>query len=125
MKEYEKFDLQKALAGEQVMTTNGNYVIEIGLVKSDIEYPVYAVLKGGNTILSYTREGRYKGYNSVFDLVHPIKEKWISLYWVFGNENTIKPLGYTWDSEADAIKNGKKLKPTNYDYEYFTTVRVR
>lgn len=80
------FDLKKALSGTPVVTREGHKIIEIGLVKSNIKTPVYAVVDYGDrqALMAYDKNGYYLGkgaYNCVADLMLDIKEKWVNVYW--------------------------------------------
>ena len=51
------FDLEKALAGEPVITLGGEAVTDLHLFDVAITYPLYGVVEG--TVISFTKEGIY------------------------------------------------------------------
>lgn len=54
----EKFNLERALAGDPVVTRDGRKVTEVYQFKSyEGDYPVYAVIN--NAITSHTKSGEY------------------------------------------------------------------
>lgn len=69
---YEPFNLEKALAGEPVVTRDGREVSHVMVIKAawvSRKYPVAAVIVDGK-VYSYTEQGRYHtdGKPSRFDL---------------------------------------------------------
>lgn len=119
------FELNKALSGTPVVTREGHKVIEIGLVKSNIKTPVYAVVDYGDrhNILAYDKDGYYlgnSGYNCIADLMLDIKEKWINLYWNAPYNKSENSIEYSSMEEAkkNILENGCSK------YQYLTTVKI-
>ncbi len=77
------FNLEKALAGEKVVTRDGRNVVEIvKLNKTEVSRSVIAVIEG-QTWYAYTVDGRYGTQQySPFDLlmVSTKKQGWINIY---------------------------------------------
>ena len=77
------FDLEKALAGEPVVTRNGFKVIEINCFEQNTDYPVRVLFENGGTN-TYTKNGKvYTGNNdNGFDLFMAPKTKtmWYCVY---------------------------------------------
>jgi hypothetical protein len=96
------FDLQKALAGEPVVTRSGQPVTQLtkfSFIK--VEYSVYGVIDG--KIHRWVRSGQYDldVENNDLDLFMAEPEKWVNVYWSI-NANW---LGGPYPSEEIAKQN--------------------
>jgi hypothetical protein len=82
------FDLEKALAGEPVVTKNGQSVSQLtlfSLTKDD--YCIYGVIEG--RIQRWVRSGQYdvNVENHDLDLFMVQPEQWVNVYWISRNNN--------------------------------------
>ncbi len=117
MDKYEKFDLQKALDGAELVTRDGKEVTEWYYFKnSKRTQPIYAVVNG--EIYSYKIEGNYyvTGDISANDLfIKPkVNKCWVNVYCNSCGGITISA---PYSNKEDAI-NGKH--PVNY----IKTIRI-
>jgi hypothetical protein len=112
------FDLQKALAGEPVVTKNGQSVSQLtlfSLTKDD--YCIYGVIEG--RIQRWTLIGQYdfNHKNHDLDLFIGEREQWVNIHF------NAKPQrffgGLIYESEADALKDKDKMP------NYQATIKVK
>lgn len=76
------FDLEKALAGEPVITLGGEAATDLHLFDVATAYPLYGVVRG--TVISFTKEGLYdsgrpKHLNTLF-MAPKKKIVWVNFY---------------------------------------------
>lgn len=112
------FNLERALAGDPVVTRDGRKIIEIIKFNSDINHPIFALVENRINAEWRTLEGKYwDNQESESDLfMIPIKKTyWINIY---KNEYGIRLYHDTFfNSKEDAI-NSKILR------NYHSTVHV-
>jgi hypothetical protein len=79
-----KFNLERALAGEPVVTRNGKKVTELHLFKNEILIqPLYGTIEGVNDVLYWTTKGIYNPTKeSSWDLfmAGEKKSRWVNVY---------------------------------------------
>lgn len=76
-----EFNLERALAGEPVVTRDGREVFQLHLFKDTYYAPLYGVI--GGHVYAFTQDGRYGGkHDTVHDLfMKPvILEAWLNVY---------------------------------------------
>jgi hypothetical protein len=76
------FDLQKALAGEPVVTRDGDKVTEIhNFSTRHGEFTVFAIIEGG--FLTFNKNGKHHAefIDDDFDLFMAEPEQWINLFY--------------------------------------------
>ena len=117
--ELEKFDLERALAGEPVITRDGREVTQLTLfnVENNI-YPLYGVVN--NTIVRWTSEGIYYKFSEKDDGDLFMKPKVVERFYnVYCNE-TINHLllGEGFRTKEEAKENAKN------QLNYVKTIRV-
>lgn len=112
----EKFDLERALAGEPVITRDGREVTEIHLFKTvKTDYPLIVVVGGDNH--EYTEEGKFNiNVSSNDDLFMKPKviEGWFNVYLV-----GVK----IWTSSAYESEERAKQNIGNFD-TYIKTIKI-
>ena len=114
----EPFDLERALAGEPVVTRDGREVTEIYFFKTfEGTYPLVGIIDGEKC--SYTTKGKnYSSKNSDFDLFMKPKvvEGWFNVYQ--DNEYGLI-MSSSYPSEKEA-----KEKMINRHFEYIKTIKI-
>jgi len=79
-----KFNLERALAGEPVVTRTGKKVTELHLFKNeDLIQPLYGIIEGDEDVLNWTTYGIYNPTKeSSWDLFMEGKKKsrWVNVY---------------------------------------------
>lgn len=113
----EKFNLERALAGEPVITRDGREVTEIHFFKTCTEdRPIVAVIKG--EICLFHDNGISFGTNNPNDndlfMKPKVVEGWFNVY---GNDNAIRISNICHSSE-------EKAKATAEPYGYIKTIKV-
>lgn len=107
----EKFNLERALAGEPVVTRDGREVTEIHLFKTiKTNYPLIVVVGGDNQ--EYTEEGKFNinVYSNDDLFMKPkVVEGWFNVY---VNNNGIVVTGVPYPSEEVAKVN--IAEPSSY-----------
>jgi hypothetical protein len=115
-----KFDLEKALAGEPVVTRDEQAVKQV--TKFDIDrkgYPLCAVVNGA--LRRYDIDGRYNhGDNHDLDLFMAEPERWVNVYWSPANYGFISSVIYSSEAKAKADVNN-----TNSSQHYQTTIKLK
>ena len=100
------FDLEKALAGEPVVTRSGVPVTEIYHFKTSRDrFPVRAVVNGG--LSSYNTDGRWGITHTNNDLfMAPVKkQEWVNIH----KNDCCYFIGFTvFDNERSAVKAGSQ-----------------
>jgi len=93
------FDLEKALAGEPVVTRNGLKVIEINCFQQKTDYPVRALFESGSTN-AYTKNGKVylEGDDNNYDLFMAPKTKTM-WYCVFKDRSGVINTSSLYESE--------------------------
>jgi hypothetical protein len=116
----EKFDLERALAGEPVCTRNGNEVTRLFLVDVDSKYKLVGVVK--KSLLRWTDKGYFLDITnkSENDLFMKPKENaiWVNVYKDNGTGELI--LGSAFKSEAQA----KMVSAQPEHSEYVRTIKI-
>jgi hypothetical protein len=75
-----KFDLEKALAGEAVVTRDGRDVTQLTKFDCSANHdPIWGVIEG--ELMSFSIEGNYLRYPSSYDLFMAESERWVNVYW--------------------------------------------
>jgi hypothetical protein len=118
------FDLEKALAGEPVVTRDGQAVTQLTKFDCDSEYPLCAVIDG--VLITYTINGSYYTINGSYkegeqhdlDLFMAEPERWANVYWdEEKNYGFISSVIYS--SEAEARAN-------IHDFQHYqTTIKLK
>jgi hypothetical protein len=103
------FDLQKALAGEPVVTREGKKVSEFYQFKTiDSQFDLFGIING--VLHGFDKYGRYMAIEqSEYDLFMEEPERWVNVYW-----------SGVYQTEADAKANmsiGSKI--------YQTTIKIK
>jgi hypothetical protein len=115
-----KFDLEKALAGEAVVTRDGREVTQLTKFDCDGNYPLCAVVDG--KIISFTIDGTYlsKRGECLYDLFMTEPEMWMNVYWdhKISKANSIR---CTYPSEKEAKANINIDTMRNYQ----TTIKLK
>jgi hypothetical protein len=79
-----KFNLERALAGEPVVTRNGKKVTELHLFKNEtLIQPLYGTVEGDDDVFSWTTFGIYNpGKETSWDLFMAGEKKsvWVNVY---------------------------------------------
>lgn len=114
---FKPFDLEAAKAGAPVMTRDGRPVRILAFDVKSEEYPVVAVVPTHDgkyeSVEVYTKNGQYNddGYDDIkdecdYDLVMALTKHraWVNVY--KGGDYQI---GNLFDTEAEAIKSGKRV----------------
>lgn len=110
------FDLEKALAGEPVVTRDGNPVTQVTKFDCDSAYPLRAVIDG--KIISFTTNGNTNvSIEHEHDLFMAEPERWVNVYWNEEKQNAY--CGFHHSSEAEAKAN---INNPNY---YQTTIKLK
>ena len=103
------FDLEKALAGEPVVTRSGVPVTDIHYFSTAVsKYKVYTTVEG--RVLCFTETGRYYRHEECnYDLfMAPVKvEKWAVIMDVNGRRAVT--CGELFDTEEEAVKRSKEI----------------
>lgn len=60
MSNLKPFDLERALAGDPVVTRSGRSVTQLHLFNIETHYPLHAVVDGVCIVLSFTKGGRHE-----------------------------------------------------------------
>jgi len=119
------FDLEKMLSGDPVITRNGKKIIEFAIFKNTNRFPVQGLIEGDSeNAHAWTKTGRYI-INHEHDLdlfmAPKIKNYWMNLYRVHGDENEPCLQGRTFETEKiaiDSIENdGSFLKTIKFEIE--------
>ncbi len=102
-----KFDLEKALAGEAVVTREGKKVLELHLFKSNVTHPLVAIIENKNIQCAYKINGKYDPDSDRSEdlLMAPVTEKyWFNVY--KDRQNRIEfNHSYAYDNEKEAREN--------------------
>jgi hypothetical protein len=117
--ELEKFDLERALAGEPVITRDSKEVTQLTLFKvKNTSYPLHGVLD--NLLYKWTEDGKFfsGGENHEADLFMKPKivEKFYNVY--YNKEQNYLLLAGTYETKAEAKEIGKTAD------HYVKTIRV-
>jgi hypothetical protein len=104
------FDLQKALAGEPVVTKQGDKIIQLHYFPNlGSEFKVIVHKEHSFLVDTYKIDGSYGDKESELDLIMSEPEQWVNVYW-----------SGVYQSEADAKSNmsiGSKI--------YQTTIKIK
>lgn len=112
------FDLQKALAGEPVMTREGDKVVQLHYFPNlGSDFKVIAHIEHRFTFDTFKINGMYSQSSSKLDLVMANQERWANIYW-----DEISSKAYSGDTiystEEEAKENGKSPN-------YRTTIKLK
>ncbi len=120
---YEKFDLQKALNGAELITRNGIEVTQwfyFDALGKEESFPITAVINGNKE--NFTKEGKYYNYNSgsIYDLfIRPnVKEIWVNVY--YNSITNRLSLGVEKSSEGEA----KEILSNLSAFKYIKTIKI-
>jgi hypothetical protein len=111
------FDLEKALAGEPVVTREGKKVSEFYQFKTiDSQFDLFGIING--VLHGFDKYGRYMAIEqSEYDLFMEEPERWANIYW-----DDISLKAYIGDiiysTEEEAKENGKGAN-------YRTTIKLK
>ena len=79
------FNLERALAGDPVVTRSGEEVESFHLVDANINYPLVVYIKGYMEIEEFTKKGSFYSYEKDSDkdlfMAQVKKEGWVNLYY--------------------------------------------
>ena len=104
------FNLEKALAGEPVVTKQGDKIIQLHYFPNlGSEFKVIAHREHSFSVDTYKIDGSYGDKQSELDLIMSEPEQWVNVYW-----------SGVYQSEADAKSNmsvGSKI--------YQTTIKLK
>lgn len=113
------FDLERALAGDPVITRGGEEVDEIFFSeKSGVHHPVLAHIKGHFGFKAFYKDGRHCGEQvreGKYDLfmAPKITRMWINIYRdCHGNYYSGHPINTTEEAEEIASRNKRKMVKT-------------
>jgi len=110
------FDLEKALAGEPLVTRDGSAATQLTRFDCDAPYQLVAVVRG--EIEEFTIDGRSVEHReSPYDLFMYELERWVNVYWNEEKQNAY--CGTHHSSEAEAKAN---INNPNY---YQTTIKLK
>ena len=111
------FDLEKALAGEPVVTRDGRAVTQLHCfdVANDYLYPLYGVINGA--IVQFRIHGKSEVAENPYDLFMAEPERWVNVY--FNNQIGNACCGIIYPSEAKAKDN---ISSSQY---YQTTIKLK
>lgn len=115
------FDLEKALAGEPVVTKEGKKVMQLHYfpnIKSN--FKVMVQLENAFGVDTFTIHGKYSDGESQLDLMMAEPEIWVNVYY---NEKTGvygSSIGTTYPSEEMAKAGISNLEEGNYQ----TTIKI-
>ncbi len=73
------FNLERALAGDRVITRNGKKVIEIYKLETELDFPLVVVIEGERLAVGYRIEGNYYLEKTECDqdlIMAPLKKKY-------------------------------------------------
>lgn len=117
----QKFNLEKAKAGQKVMTKDGNSVRIICYDVKNNSFPILALVTnkdGKEEVNYYTKDGASFSidYESDLDLVMvpKLKEAWINIY-------SSSKAFFRHETEEEAIKN---IANKDNKGDYITTIRI-
>jgi hypothetical protein len=110
------FDLEKALAGEPVVTRDGRAVAQLTKFDCISNDPVWGVING--YLKSFRLDGSYLNSPSSYDLFIAEPERWVNVYWdEEKNYGFISSVIYS--SEAEARAN-------IHDFQHYqTTIKLK
>ena len=104
------FDLQKALAGEPVVTRDGHKVIDIHYFeKVTGPYSIAAYVEGDDEFQMFTKKGNFqsRGETHFFDLFMDEPTKWVNIYY---NEHLNHvTTGAIYETEEEAQKHSENV----------------
>lgn len=83
VKKMKPFDLERALAGDPVVTRDGREIGEIYWFRNpEIRSPVFAEIKTYNDVYRYSKDGKFATYETANDLfmAPKITSRWINIY---------------------------------------------
>ena len=113
------FDLEKALAGEPVVTRDGRPVTQLIKFEAIVEdgYVIYGVVN--NKIFNFLDSGKYdRTFEShCFDLFMAEPERWINIH--FDPKDGHIFYGVVYQSETDALKDKDKMS------HYQATIKLK
>lgn len=115
----EKFNLERALAGEPIVTRDGREVTEIHFIKTDEgDYPLIAVIDASKE--TYTKDGFFASRREESELDLFMKPKviecWFNVYEIDGELYVGGKNQRYWESESEAkeqihcVSNAKYIK---------------
>ena len=111
------FDLEKALAGEPVVTRDGYRVTDIHLFSGAItNWKVIAHIENNSSVYSFTIDGKYSDNDagSDYDLFMYEPERWVNIYW---DEMTEK-------AYSDGIYKTREEALNNKQVGRLTTIKI-
>lgn len=82
MTNYKPFNLERALAGDEVVTRKGRKVLKLCFFENVLEWPVVAHIESQETVLIFDKDGKYSRNDiSIHDLFMLQKKKklWIPI----------------------------------------------
>jgi hypothetical protein len=114
-----EFNLERALAGEPVITRNGKKVTELHLFKNEaLIQPLYGTIEGDEDVLQWTTFGIFNPVKETsWDLFMAEQKKsiWVNVYKLTNGEMCI---GCSYSSLKDAMRY------TDGDGTYLKTIEI-
>ena len=112
------FNLEKALAGEPVVTRDGRKVTDIHYFSAPAKYKVVAHIVNNSCVDTFEIDGTYlEDSESSTDLFMAERERWINIYWDEYNQKAFST-GSVYATELQAKENGIELN-------YQTTIKLK
>ena len=115
-----EFNLERALAGEPVITRNGKKVTQLHLFNTNTEQPLLGIIEGDEDIFNWGTNGKYNSPKETsFDLFMAVEKKsiWINVYLI---EGKFRIGSHHFPSKTTAKENIIYEHP----FEYFKTVEI-
>ena len=108
------FDLQKALAGEPVMTRENDKVVQLHYFPNlGSDFKVIAHIEHRFTFDTFKINGMYSESSSKFDLVMADQERWANIYWdEISSKAYVGDIIYSTEEEAKENGNGANYRTT-------------
>jgi hypothetical protein len=114
------FNLEKALAGEPVVTKQGDKVIQLHYFPNlGSEFKVIAHREHSFTFDTYKIDGSYGNKQSEIDLMMSEPEQWVNVYWNFKDGIYGSPTKQFYQSKQKALDG---IEPHE---EYQTTIKLK
>jgi len=114
-----KFNLERALAGEPVITRNGKKVTELHLFKNEaLIQPLYGTIEGDEDVLQWTTFGIFNpGKETSWDLfmAGEKKSRWVNVY---EYEDTLILADARSQSKEEAVIN------KHLGFKYIKTIEI-
>lgn len=109
------FDYERAVAGDSVMTHQGDPVRILCFDRKNADTPIVALVtingKRDEVVQTYTPKGRaFSAKSSVYDLVMVPPVKWVNVYWDSEEQDTF--LSDPYSTQENANRSRDSITPT-------------